>query len=384
MTSGSPIAWLRPAATGLRLALLVYACAGWGCGPHLLSFDTSGSQVLTTLGAPAIVDGRAEFRQTVCALARDIPSSLGAGPLDCGTILWRLDDEPGPRHRANPPELKVRLCVLIVPGAFQQCYPAFGMPFEDAANELNRQGHAIGFVSASGRGGADRNAAEIEQVVRSLDGSGPIVLVGYSKGAIDVLHFLVEYPEAAARVAAVVSISGPINGSPLADWLATAYDRILSGLPLPNCPPMDGGVLDSLQRSQRMSWLPAHPLPRHIRYFSLVTFTRRENVHPLMLYTYDLLAQLDPRNDGYVLWTDQVIPGSTLLGYVNLDHYDVALPVRERLNVGGQNSRGDIRRLLFGAVLITVAESLNRASGAGDPGLPSDVSRDSAGLPRGP
>ena len=55
----------------------------------------------------------------------------------------------------------------------------------------------------------------------------------------------------------------------------------------------------------------------------------------MLLFSYDLLSIMDPRNDGYVLWTDQVIPGATLLGYVNLDHYDVALPVRERLNVGG-------------------------------------------------
>jgi hypothetical protein len=68
---------------------------------------------------------------------------------------------------------------------------------------------------------------------------------------------------------------------------------------------------------------------------------------------------MDPRNDGYVLWTDQVIPGATLLGYVNLDHYDIALPVRERLNIGGQKGRHEARMAVFEAMLLTVSEALS-------------------------
>lgn len=36
---------------------------------------------------------------------------------------------------------------------------------------------------------------------------------------------------------------------------------------------------------------------------------------------------LDARNDGHVLYTDAIIPGSYLLGYFNADHWAVALPV---------------------------------------------------------
>jgi hypothetical protein len=58
--------------------------------------------------------------------------------------------------------------------------------------------------------------------------------------------------------------------------------------------------------------------------------------------------------------TDQLIPGGTLLGYVNLDHWDIALPVRERLNFGGAGSRSDERRLIFEALLLSVTEALKR------------------------
>jgi hypothetical protein len=82
----------------------------------------------------------------------------------------------------------------------------------------------------------------------------------------------------------------------------------------------------------------------------------------MMLLTYDLLARVEPRNDGYVAYSDQMIPGATLLGYANLDHWDIALPVRERLNFGGIYSRAGARELLFEAIVLTLAESLNSAS----------------------
>jgi hypothetical protein len=111
-----------------------------------------------------------------------------------------------------------------------------------------------------------------------------------------------------------------------------------------------------------MTWLSSHRLPQYVKYFSLGGFARRQDIHPMMLLTYDLLATVEPRNDGYLTFSDQVIPGATLLGYANLDHYDIALPVRERLNFGGINSHALARELLFQAIVLTVVESLNSAS----------------------
>jgi hypothetical protein len=331
-----------------------------GCAPRLLSFETRAAQVMTYPGSPAIADGRKRFRQILCHVTQDQQTSGHRG-VDCEELLWRLDDE-GPFELASiPPSPLPRLRVLIVPGAFEECYPVFGIPFEEEAAEFVRRGHFIRLLPVSGRGSSDQNAGEIASEIMRLprDPSSPIVLLGYSKGAVDILHFVVEYPEIAERVAAVLSVSGAINGSPIADWLSGFYARVFSWMPLPNCPQMDGGVVDSLRHEGQLQWLSSNRLPLHIRYFSLATFARRENIHPLLLFSYDLLSIMDPRNDGYVLWTDQVIPGATLLGYVNLDHYDVALPVRERLNIGGQKSRHEARMAVFEAMLLTVSEALS-------------------------
>ena len=43
--------------------------------------------------------------------------------------------------------------------------------------------------------------------------------------------------------------------------------------------------------------------------------------------SYDDLSMIDPRNDGQLLFYDQIVPGSTLLGYLNADHWAIAMPI---------------------------------------------------------
>lgn len=338
---------------------------------HLLSIaEEEPAQYLTYPGAPAVHDGRTRFRQIVCSLAKEREAGR-TSDMDCTKLLWRLDDEPPLLPPWPPlPAHDPRLRILIVPGAFAECFLEFGMPFEDAAAGLRRCAYRIDFIPVGGRSGADHNAGQIAAAVEQLpiEPDERILLIGHSKGAVDILHFLVNCPQTARRISAVVSVSAPIMGSPLADALAGTYARFFSRMPFTNCPPGDRAVIDSLKRSNQTTWLAAHPLPDHVKYFSLATFAGREDVHPLMLFTYDLLASYDPRNDGYVAFSDQVIPGATLLGYANLDHWDIALPVRERLNFGGINSRREAREILFEAVVRTVAGSLNASPTASIPG----------------
>jgi pimeloyl-ACP methyl ester carboxylesterase len=333
-----------------------------GCRPNLMSIgEVSPAQLLSYPGAPPVKDGRPRFRQMVCALAAQ-RSSGGDSLLDCENLLWRLADEKEPPSPSPPlPSPDFRLRILIVPGAFAECFPEFGFPFEDVAASLRQRGYRIDFIPVSGRSGADYNAAQIAQAVELLpeDPTDRIVLMGHSKGTVDILHFLVNHPQPARRISAVVSVAGPVNGSPLADDFAGTYRRFFSRMPFMYCQPGNRDVVNSLTRSYCMTWLASHRLPEHVKYFSLGGFARREDINPLMLLTYDWLATVEPRNDGYVAFSDQVIPGATLLGYANLDHYDIALPVRERLNFGGINSHAVARKLLFEAIVLTLAESLS-------------------------
>ena len=61
--------------------------------------------------------------------------------------------------------------------------------------------------------------------------------------------------------------------------------------------------------------------------FSLGAFTARQDTSSILLPMHDRLSAMDPRNDSQTLFTDQLIPGSVLLGYLNADHWAVGLPL---------------------------------------------------------
>ena len=173
--------------------------------------------------------------------------------------------------------------------------------------------------------------------------------------------FLVDYPKLAKKVTAVLSVAGVINGTPVADKFADTYARWLKKTSVKACAPGDGGVLESLRRSVQFPWLAANPLPQNVQYFSIVTFTNRENVQPGLLVTYDLLRKIDPRNDGQVIFYDQIIPGSSLLGYVNLDHWAIAVPVKESMESASwvaASTHPHVRVLLFEAMILFLVERL--------------------------
>ena len=74
----------------------------------------------------------------------------------------------------------------------------------------------------------------------------------------------------------------------------------------------------------------AHAPPAAVRYYSLVTFPDPEHISSLLKLSYDKLARVDGRNDSQVIFYDQVVPGGTLVGYLNADHWAVAVPIARR------------------------------------------------------
>ena len=77
----------------------------------------------------------------------------------------------------------------------------------------------------------------------------------------------------------------------------------------------------------RQQWLAKNPLPRSVRYYSLVAYPDPAQVSNGLRRSYDKLSQVDPRNNSQMIYYDQVVPGGTLLGYLNADHWAVAVPI---------------------------------------------------------
>ncbi|HXS26156.1 MAG TPA: hypothetical protein VN730_00685 [Steroidobacteraceae bacterium] len=284
---------------------------------------------LSVLDKPAIVDDRPRFRALFCEVLRETKVAVSG---DCGAYLWRLPDEKPPEaDRLDEDRQPGRARVLIFGGAFGDCFPPWSVPFADATAASESAGFDIDIVPVSGRSSSEHNARTVrDKVLAAPHDDEPLILLGYSKGAVDILEALVRYPDVAARVAAVLSISGAINGSPLAARYLRLYRVLLRHRKIGACGPGDGRVLESLQPTERLKWLSANPLPRGVRYYSIVTFATGERVARMLAHTQRILSKLSPRNDGQLLAEDQLIPGGALLGFVNADHWSVAVRLEDR------------------------------------------------------
>jgi len=311
---------------------------------------------------PAALDGRARYRQIYCDLL-DRRTGTTPAAARCDDLIWRLQDEAAPA--ANPaelPALAAGLHVFVVGGAFSDCRKPATVPFEEAISRLAAQGLRITPVRVSGRSGAAHNARQIADALRFAD-IGPadrVVLVGYSKGTVDILEFLAAYPQDARPVAAVVSVAGAVKGSPLADdgdwWYRTFLAQAFPG----TCDPGDGQVLHSLRPATRRAWFESTTLPERVTYFSLAAFTTEEHLSHGLKPAWRRLARYDRRNDGQVVADDAIIPGSTLLGYVNADHWDVAIALERQMPQFSRRDSGRVlpRSELLLAALLYVSESL--------------------------
>ncbi len=340
--------------------LLAAGCAGSPILPYTLA-----TPPLTLLPASqaGIEDGRGRFREIYCAVRNDHGAAL---PCDrpCEEVILRLEGEPAPTGKPvvlGKPDPGLRY--FLVPGLYNDCIEV-SKAFSYARAHLQRLGYRVSDLAVSGWSGSAHNAKMIRDALAAADLSREerAVLVGYSKGAPDILQALVEYPEIADRVAAVVSVAGAVGGTPLTESMDEMQKKIMGKNPVVACPPGVGDPIASLQRSTRQRWLSLNRLPSRVRYFSLAAFADRENISTVLQVNYDRLAQIDPRNDSQLIFYDQLIPGSTLLGYVRADHWAVAMPFSQDRFLPALIDKNEFpREVLLESIIRFVEERLRGA-----------------------
>jgi pimeloyl-ACP methyl ester carboxylesterase len=360
-----------PASSGVLLAVAL-VLGGCATAPSPTEVLTAPMQLQSIAGAPPVVDGRAAFRSAFCSMLRE---ERVASPDDaaCDRWLWRLTDEPaGDAGRVILPANPERLEILLVTGAFSECVGEASRPFSAGAARLQAAGATVRTIVVGGRSGTSHNARQIAETLAAspIDGERKVILIGYSKGGLDILRLLVDFPELAARVVAVVGVASPVFGTPLADMAEPAYAALVAKMPHGKCPPGDGEVMSSLTPDVATQWLEANPLPAGVRFYSLAAFTTREHVARALVPFWKHLGGTDVRNDGQVVATDAVIPGSTLLGYANADHWGVAQTIETQHPVLAARQDPALFPLeqLFVAMVAFIADDLvqNARSGPGN------------------
>jgi hypothetical protein len=302
--------------------LLAAGCAAPAVDPYTAQTVPA---LLTVPSAAGVRDLRARYREAVCRRLQ------GTGQ-DCADVLLTLAAEGGAVPASAAGDVAQRFRIVFVPGFLSECFEGFARPFADAERALRQRGFAVDYLRVAGRGTTADNARALAARFDALAGDPrPIIVFAYSKGVPDTLAFAAAFPRFAQRIAALVSVAGAVNGSPLADELAVPYRDWLASLPLPGCDRGSGDELHELRRDVRLAWWQQHGAAVTMPVFSLVAAPRPDRISPASMGTYRWLARIDPRNDGKLLWTDQVVPGGYLLGYANADHWAVAIPVAEEL-----------------------------------------------------
>jgi hypothetical protein len=354
----------------LRLCLS-FACLGLGAcaSAPLAPYSTDTPPLVLAPAAQAgIADRRGRFREIFCSVldthGRQLPDYR-----PCDEALTRVGDEPdgtGQPVESGPSER--RLMALLVPGIGYDCVEAWLAQAGTAASHVAGFGYELAPIRVDALSGSTRNARQIRDALLALpaDPAPRVVLVGYSKGTPDILEAIAAYPEIRDRIAAVVSVAGAVGGSPLADDSEQYQADLLRHFPGAHCEKGDGEGVASLRTATRRAWLATHPLPQGLRYYSLATFPQPDRISGVLKPGYRRLAAVDARNDGQLLFYDQLIPGSSLLGYLNADHWAVVLPIaRSHATLGSlfvtQNAYP--REALLEAVLRFVEEDLR---GTGD------------------
>jgi hypothetical protein len=275
-------------------------------------------------------DKRARFRETFCAVleahGHELPDYR-----PCGQALTRVGDEPA--GTGKPVELgpsKRHLVAALVPGIGYECFEKWLQSPGTAAQNARQYGYDLMTLKVDALSGIETNARQIRDEIMAMpdDAQAPrLVLIGYSKGAPDILEAVVAYPEIRNRVAAVVSAAGSVHGSALADDAEQYQADMLRHFPGATCESGDGGGVESLRPATRKEWLAQHPLPDDVRYYSIATFPQPDRISSILKSSYKKLAKIDARNDSQVIFYDQFVPGSTLVGYLNADHWAVAVPI---------------------------------------------------------
>lgn len=284
------------------------------------TFHSDGNVLILVTGV-STNDRSTDFANLFCTvLDQEHPDEGQWG--GCSQYL----DAPA-QGKADLPPISNKYKVLIVPGVFSACVESAAPAFKEGQTHLHdKHGLTVELLSIP-NASSETNAQTIAQYLKDhrKDDERKYIVVGYSKGAPDLQVALTNDAEAAAGVAAFVTVAGAVGGSPIADLLPAQVDRWLKAYNVTKCEGDLAATFKSLQRGARQAFLAAHPDPP-VPSYSIAAVSDRSNTSKFMLENWLMMSVYGPKQDSQLIQADTVVPGAVFLGSAKADHFAIALP----------------------------------------------------------
>jgi pimeloyl-ACP methyl ester carboxylesterase len=280
-------------------------------------------------GAKPVLDERIAYGRLFCGVLEHTPD--GNEPwAPCNKHKYLHLDEPvEAQPTAADDHFLPNRRVMVVGGIFARC--ARVPVFDDAKQHLEAHGIHLEHVPVFGNGSSEQNAAEIKRYLEQHPGNEPYVVVGHSKGAVDLLEALIHHPEVKARVQALVTVASPVGGSRLVDGVPALLKGLAQEMPeFKGCVLGDGLGAHSLARPTRQRFLRDHVARiNQLSSYSIVAVSALKDTSTILHGLWRFLAPYSIVQDSHVIAEEALLPATKLLARANGDHWAVAFPAEQ-------------------------------------------------------
>jgi hypothetical protein len=280
-----------------------------------------GSASAAAAGSEPSPEASGPFSAVFCTvLEREHPDAGRWGP--CSNYI----EDPSPDRVALTP-IPRTYRLAIVSGVLSACGSA-STAFREGREHLHTvHGITVDLIPAP-NGSSAANGKTIAQFLKDnyRKDRRKFILLGYSKGAPDILEATANDPEATQAVAALITVAGAIGGSPLADFLPVQAHKWIQAVSLGECKGDLFSAFYSLRRDVRRKFLAQHPDPGFPVY-SIAAVSTKAETSKILLEGWTLLSFYGQPEDSQLLESDTRFPGGHDLGAVHADHMAVAIPM---------------------------------------------------------
>ena len=264
-----------------------------------------------------------DFARVFCSTLTHVKDRDGRSWGDCARYLEM------PQTAEPQTAISTRYRFLFVPGFGGDCLRDVRAFASSIAHLKDAHQIDVDYFSVAPFASSEENGKSIARQIDTLwtaDRTRRFVVIGYSKGAADILDALRVLDEPTTKVAAIVTVAGVIGGT----WVPEDFVALMqAGQPwlAAACPGNVQDGMHSLMREVRQSFLRQNPTP--VPAYSVVGETTIDETSAALRPSWNRLAVYAKEQDGQMIAWEAVLPGAKYLGAARADHWSIALPFEE-------------------------------------------------------